>query len=108
VINITILIIVTASEVDDDNMTTSHTTKNTTPSQIHTTAVSHSYTSDFEDNTVPTTNMGYSADFTDKKNKNSEVTEDISSEGDTLVELQQQQLDDTLQNGKANYCVTYL
>jgi len=87
-------------------LTTSHTIKNTTPSYVHTTkstTLSHSYTSDFEDNTVPTSNMSYSADVKDSKKENSEVTEDISSEGDTLVEQQQlnnSQLDDTLQDSK--------
>ena len=101
------------SEIDEEvstpQLTTSHTIKkNITPSHAHTTkstTLSHSYASDFEDNTVPTSNMGYSADVTvkDSRKENIEVAEDISSEGDTLVEQQQlnnSQLDDTLQDSK--------
>ena len=76
----------------------------TTTQLITSHTTSHCYTTDFEDDTVPASNMGYSADVSIKDNKKetSEVTEDISSEGDTLVEQQQHnsQLDDTLQNSK--------
>lgn len=93
--------------IDDDHVTSSHTVASHDDHVIsnHT----HSYVSDFEDHT---TIGGQSAtDVITKESKKdvSEVTEDISSEGDTLVEQQQQQhsntLDDTLQDSKTSLSI---
>ena len=87
------------------------------------------YISDFEDNTIPTatnvtlgvsmaTTVGSGDPHTVKSDTKKDavatatdhVSEDISSEGDTLIEQHNSQLDSTLQNGKGCFylCTTVM
>jgi len=99
----------------DKQTSHSHTALDTSPIPT--------YMSDFEDNTVATatnatlgvsmaTTMGSGDPHTVKSDTKKDTTivtvtdrvsEDISSEGDTLVEQHNSQLDSTLQNGMRDY-----